>query len=255
MPTHLIQDFLLFFLVLMRFMGMVALMPVLGQMEIPGRVKAMVALMLSVCLAPTIGQLAGVQGSPSFLQVFFWGVGELLVGLFIGGVARALLSILDMAGALISFQLNLSNATLFNPAQATQGALVSVFLTMCGVVTFLSLDLHHLVIKSGVASYHIFPLCAAPMVADFSASFSLLMSKIFICSVQLAMPFLIVGIVMQLAFGFLNRLMPQMHIFFVTMPAQIGIGLMVFMVVASAIILRFAQSFDQEYRHIFHMDS
>jgi flagellar biosynthetic protein FliR len=255
MPTHLIQDFLLFFLVLMRFMGMVALMPVFGQMEIPGRIKAMVAMVLAVCLAPTIPQPDAFQNtSPPFFQVFLWGVGEIIIGLFIGGVARALLSILDMAGALISFQLNLSNAMLFNPAQASQGSIVSLLLTTCGVVAFLSLDLHHLVIKSALASYHLFPLFSVPMVADFSNSLTLLMSQIFVCSVQLATPFLIVGIVMQLAFGFLNRLMPQMQIFFVTMPAQIGIGLMVFMLVSAGLILRFVQNFDQEYRHIFHMD-
>ncbi len=255
MPTSIIQDFSVFFLVLMRFMGMILLMPVFSQMEIPSRIRVMVVLTITLCLLPSIPQTEAFKNmSPSFFQIFSWSVSEIIIGLFIGAVARAFLAILDMAGSLISFQLNLSNAMLFNPGQAAQTPIITSFLTMCGVVAFLGFDLHHLVFKSGIASYHIFPFCGAPMVGDFSNSFSLLISKVFLCGVQLATPFLIVGIIMQLAFGFLNRLMPQMHIFFVTMPAQIAIGLVVFMLVASALLMHFAQIFDQEYRHIFRMD-
>jgi flagellar biosynthetic protein FliR len=49
-------------------------------------------------------------------------------------------------------------------------------------------------------------------------------SRSFIIGVQMAAPFIVFGLVFYLGLGILGRLMPQIQVFFIAMPANIGIG-------------------------------
>jgi flagellar biosynthetic protein FliR len=47
----------------------------------------------------------------------------------------------------------------------------------------------------------------------------------FVIGVQMAAPFIVLGLVFYLGMGLLGRMMPQLQVFFVIMPATIWVGL------------------------------
>ncbi|MCC7037745.1 MAG: flagellar biosynthetic protein FliR, partial [Alphaproteobacteria bacterium] len=62
--------------------------------------------------------------------------------------------------------------------------------------------------------------------------------------VQMALPFLILGLIMQIGLGVLGRLMPQIQIFFLALPVQILMGLVMLTMVFSAGMMFWMNSFD-----------
>jgi flagellar biosynthetic protein FliR len=54
--------------------------------------------------------------------------------------------------------------------------------------------------------------------------------------VQLSAPFLVFGLLFNVALGLLARLMPQMQVFFVAMPLLIMAGLVIFVIVVGTMM-------------------
>jgi flagellar biosynthetic protein FliR len=59
-------------------------------------------------------------------------------------------------------------------------------------------------------------------------------AKSFLLAVQITAPLLVFGIVFNVALGILNRVAPQIQVFFIAQPIQIMLGLALFMVTAGA---------------------
>ena len=62
---------------------------------------------------------------------------------------------------------------------------------------------------------------------------------------QLAAPFLVFGLVFYVGIGLLSRLMPQIQIFFIAMPANITLGLVLLLFLLGAMMTWFLQAFEQ----------
>src|SRR5690606_19770419 len=116
-----------------------------------------------------------------------------------------------------------------------------------GLVLIFVTDLHHLLLQALLGSYQFFPAGTVPITQDMAATISLTVSKSFMTAVQIAAPFLIVGLVFYLGLGLLARLMPQMQIFFVAMPVQIAIGIMLFAMMIAAGSLFWLNTFQSDF--------
>ncbi|MES2252090.1 MAG: flagellar biosynthetic protein FliR [Pseudomonadota bacterium] len=251
MPKSLfLSEFIPFFLVFCRVIGFMLSMPFLGQVEVSPRFRVLAGLAFSFLLAPAL-PTGTVDVTMSYVSLAVLCAHELFIGYFVGLVGRLLLTILDCAGMMMSAQMGLSSATIFNPNFSGQGALTSMIMVLFGIAVFLSLDLHHLMFRGLVKSYYLFPIDGKLMLGDMSKGYSQLFSLIFSMGLQLSMPFIIVFIVLQVGFGLMNRMIPQMQIFFVSLPLQIWGGLMVFLITGGSIIMRFSSIFDREYRAFF----
>jgi len=74
------------------------------------------------------------------------------------------------------------------------------------------------------------------MVGDVAALVTRIVGGAFRVGIQLAAPFLVFGLVFNLALGILSRLMPQMQVFFVGMPLSIMIGFLILLLVVGAMM-------------------
>ncbi len=229
-------------LVFARLGAALMLLPGFGEVFVMPRARLLLAIALTVIVTPLVAPgLPALPASP--LRLFLIFGGELVVGMFLGTLVRVMISALHVAGTIIGFQSSLSNATLFDPTESTQGSMVGTFLGMLGVVIVFVADLHHQMLEAIVDSYAVFPPGEALPWGDFSATISNLIAHAFGLGMQLAAPFLVVGLVFYLGLGLVNRLMPQVQIFFIAMPLQIGLAFFVMTITISATMLWFLQDF------------
>ncbi|MEM7571195.1 MAG: flagellar biosynthetic protein FliR [Pseudomonadota bacterium] len=232
-----------FVLILARVGAVVAVAPAIGESAIPGNIRALLALVISVVIFPmAAGQFE--LGDKSALMVLFMVVQEVVIGLFIGIVGRIALSALNIAGTVIAFQSGLAAAQSFDPSQGTQGALVARFLTLLGVTMIFATGLHHLLIEAIAKSFVLFPPGAPLMLADAAQLVILQVAKAFALGMQIAAPFLAYGMLFNIGLGIIARLMPQLPIFFVAMPANIAVGFILLSFTISAMMLWFIQRFE-----------
>ncbi len=235
-----------FFLVFARIGAALMLMPGFGELYVSARYRLVFAGALTLILTPVLAQgLPAMPESP--LRVTMLLMGESAIGAFLGLVGRVILAALHVTGTVIAFQSGLANALTFDPVAAEQSAVTALFLSTAGILVVFAADLHHVMLRALAMSYNVLPSGVMPPVDAFSRVMARLVSDIFILGVQLAAPFIVVGLVFYLGVGVLARLMPQVQIFFVAMPIQIFLGFAVFAIVAGAILGWFVERFPEIY--------
>ncbi len=222
------QDVFVYLAVFARLGTMLMLMPVFGEISVSPRARLSIALAICFVLVPAMAKLyPPLPATPLALAGFI--AGEVGVGLLIGTVTRLLVSALQTAGTVLAFQTGLGFAQNVDPTQGVQSALVGTFLTLLGVTLIVATDLHHLLIGALRGSYVLFAPGKLPPLGDMSALVTDTVASTFLLALQLSAPFLVFGLVFYLAMGVISRLMPQIQIFFVAMPANILLGLALLM--------------------------
>jgi flagellar biosynthesis protein FliR len=231
-----------FLLVFARIGTMIMLMPGLGEVNIPTRIRLGIALALTLILLPLHRNAYQVNlENLAPLPVLL--VHEILVGLILGATARVTISALTVAGSIIAQQLGLGFVTAVDPTQGQQGIVVGNLLTILGITLLFATDLHHLVIAALTDSYKIFKpgeLIASGDVAQLATMTFALAFKI---GVQLSAPFLVFGMVFNIGLGVLARLMPQMQVYFVGAPLSIMLGFLILVAVIATMMGTFLDYF------------
>jgi flagellar biosynthetic protein FliR len=212
------------FLVFARVGTMLMLVPALGDRRVPTRVRLGFALAFTFVLYPLVSPQIPVLTDNAAAIGLALGH-EIAVGLILGGTARLIVMAAQTAGATIAFQAGLSVAQTADPTQGgVQGAMIGNFLAVLGATLVFATNLHHLVLAAIYDSYSVFPTDAPLMLGDAADMALNVVSRSFIIGVQMAAPFIVFGLVFYLGLGILGRLMPQIQVFFIAMPANIGIG-------------------------------
>ena len=230
-------------LVFTRVGSAMMVMPVFGDQFVPIQARLLLALIISVVVTPVL--LPVLPHEPAaVLSLALLLVGEILVGIFIGSLARLMFGALEVAGMIIAMQTGLSNAFVFNPALASQGSLPGSLMSWLALLLILITNLHHLLIEAVVHSYELFQPGAPVPLNDFAQSVTRLVADSFLIGVEMAAPFLATGMVFALALGVMARLAPQMQVFFVFMSAQIAYGLFLFAITVSAMMSFWLRHFE-----------
>lgn len=230
-----------FMLTFARVGAMVMLMPAIGEMAVPARVRLALALAVTFIMVPLAGPRVTIPDQPLALATLIGS--EVIVGLIVGMMARIIMSALQVAGATIAMQTGLGFVQAIDPTFGIQGAIIGTFLSLTAVTVIFATGLHALLFDAMVRSYVVFVPGAPIPLADVSTLVLDTVSASFYLGMQLSAPFLVFGLVFNLGAGVLSKLMPQVQIFFVAMPVSIILGLAMLMVGGGALVMWFVDFF------------
>ncbi len=237
-------------LVFCRIGSAIMVLPGFGEIYVAPRARLLFSLLLSFLLMPLLSTLLPPLPVNVFALFLIVG-GEIIVGLFIGALARALQSILHVAGMIIAFQSSLAAALLFDVNQGSQGSVFGNFLTIMGITLLFVSGLHHLLLEGVVESYAIFIPGEALPWDDFAETFSMVLSESFLVAIKIASPHIIVGLLLYIGSGVMSRLMPTMQVFFILMPLQILMSFYILIFTLSATMLWYLHYVDSAYSKYF----
>lgn len=224
-----------FLLVFARIGTMLMLLPGLGEMSMPVRVRLSIALALAVMFLPLHRAAYTIDMSQLGPVLLMLGH-EIIIGAILGLTARLSMSALQVAGAVIAQQMGLGFVTAVDPSQGQQNVIVANFLTMLGVMLIFATDLHYLIIAALNDSYRLFAPGTFILVGDVAALVTKTVAGAFKVGIQLAAPFLVFGLLFNLGLGVLSRLMPQMQVFFIGLPLSILLGFLILIAVVGAMM-------------------
>ena len=224
-----------FILMFARIGTMVMLMPGLGELMVPARVRLILALVLTIVMFP-LHRAAFTIDLKSFGPVMTLLGQELLIGAVLGLTARLTISALQVAGSVIAQQLGLGFVTTIDPTQGQQGLILGNFLTVLGITLIFATDLHHFTIAALHNSYTLFHPGEVPLAGDIAALVTRSVGAAFRVGIQIAGPFLVFGLLFNLGLGVLSRLMPQMQVYFIGIPLSILVGFIALVLVIGAMM-------------------
>lgn len=232
-----------FMLMFARLGTMVMLLPGLGDLSVPVRVRLTIALTLTAVmfsLHQSAYQLDLKSTGPVVTMLFQ----EIAIGVVLGLTARLSISALQTAGAVIAQQMGLGFVTSVDPTQGQQGMIVGNFLVLVGMALIFATDLHHVLIVALNDSYRLFKPGEMPLTGDAAAHIVKVAATAFRIGVQLSAPFIVFGLLFNIGLGILSRLMPQMQVFFVGVPISILIGFLILALVLGAVMTVFLDYFE-----------
>jgi flagellar biosynthesis protein FliR len=235
-------DLYQYFIVFARVGTAFMFLPGFGEHYVPARIRLLIAFGVALVITGVVGHTI-----PPFTEQMFGLehllIREVLIGLFIGVLARMLLYTLDVAATVFGYQMGLGNAALFNPMVGGQTPFTGVFLMTAAVTLIFVTETHHRIIAGLVSTYDVISPSQEIIWKDFTFTLVHALDRVFWVAFQLSTPFLLIGLVFQIGLGLLNRLMPQMQVFFVALPLQIILGLGLMMITGGMILHIFIEGY------------
>lgn len=226
-----------FMLAFGRLGAMCMLLPAVGETGIPVRIRLSLALLLTLMFYPMVVRLYPAGLSQNLPKLIVYLGAEIAVGVFLGLTARMVLAAVQVAGTIIANQLGLGFAMTVDPTQGQQGVVFGNFLSVLAIAMIFVTDLHHLSVAALGSSFTLFRPGEWMPIGDFTETAVKLTADSFKIGLQVSAPFLAFGLIFNLGVGVLAKLMPQFQVFFVSMPASIGAGFLLFALLISTIML------------------
>tara|TARA_B100001142_G_C14227455_1_gene614067 strand:+ start:371 stop:1132 length:762 start_codon:yes stop_codon:yes gene_type:complete len=235
-----------FFLIFTRIGTALALMPGFSAGFVPIRVRLGGALAISFVMAPVL--IAGLPvRPPTIAGMAVLMIGEFLIGLFFGIIARILIGALQTAGTIIAYMSSVANAMIQDPIAEQQSSTVASFLLIMATVLIFTADMHHVMLLAIADSYTLLiPGETLPM-GDMVNILGRQVADSFALGLRLSAPFVIIALTYYIGLGLLGRLMPQLQVFFFGLPFQIGLQIWVLAITISGIMMVFLQKFEEAY--------
>lgn len=249
------QAFLVLFgLAFARFISFIIVVPFFGGQVVPAQVKVAVATSLVIITYPALlAELPPDGRSLGFGVLGFVGLlaKEIFVGFTLGFVASLVFEAVQVAGRIADLQRGSTMSELFAPQLQERVSELGQFQLQLAIVIFLTTGAHRFFISSLVRSFLFIPALRFPKIeAGWSPAaefFTLMTGSVLSIGVQLAVPIIVTLLLTDLFFGLINRVAPQVNVFFLSMPVKMWLGILVVALMLSFLISRMLDYFDESY--------
>jgi flagellar biosynthetic protein FliR len=235
-PAALLEWAPAFALVLARVGAAMALLPGLGESVAPAVVRIGLALSITVLLLP--GLQSTIPAIPEAgLQMGLMIAGEVVTGLWFGWLARMIVLALPIAAQFIGFLTGLSSILQPDPELGAQSSVLGKLFEMVAPMMLLVSGLYKLVLTALDGLFRLIPVGQMLPAGDTAQVAILAVAAGFGLALQLASPFVVIGVGWHLAMGQIARIVSRVQIYFVSIPGQIMTGLALLAITSSAMIL------------------
>lgn len=198
--------------------------PGFGSPRVPVRVRLFICLALGFSLAPALAGQSRLAAAdlPAILAMV---VPETIVGFALGFGARVFIAALEAMATAISLAIGLSSS--FAPRIDESETLpdLASFLALAATLMIFVSDLHWTFLQGIANSYAIAPLGAAPMPDATLLNITRRLADAFLLELRISMPFVAFGLALNIATAIINKMAPQIPLYFLSTPLSILGGL------------------------------
>jgi flagellar biosynthetic protein FliR len=224
------EELLSFFMVLVRVSTLLMLLPIFGDKVIPQTVKILLSLTFSAVLFPVLrsGGVIHLQDAEIWSEtagkLLLTVAGEVLVGLAVGFASQLVFHAIQIAGDFMSQLMGFSMASMYDPHMETQTVVLGQMMGALAMLTFLSLDGHHLLFRALVETFHLIPQGHLVLNEAFKNSLLHLVGNTLLFGLQLSAPMAACMLLVNIVYGILGKALPQLNILTLSMASSAFIG-------------------------------
>src|SRR5882724_5782303 len=209
-----------------RVSGLMIFAPFFGNSAIPIRIKAILAIGITVVLYPAYAERVGV------ITLMQWpGVvtRELVLGMAIGLVANFVFEAAQTAGQILGVQMGYSLVNILDPQTQVDTTVVSLFHQTVAFLFFLQLDVHHWILRGIARSFEYLAPGAVHLNGGLTTELLHGVAGVLGTGLQIAAPVLAATLVADMILGFLGKASPQMPLMLLgpALKSMLGVGLLI----------------------------
>ncbi len=210
-----------FLLVFIRVFAIIYSFPFLGGKNVPWQAKSGLAGVLSIIFL----SLIPAQRIP--LNVWIIGIGvikEFLIGFTLGFIIRLVFDGIQLGGQFIGYQMGFAIVNVIDPYSSNQVSIIAQFKTLLAILIFLTINGHYILIAAIKKSFLLVPILGWSLKGPLTSQILRLTGNIFAIGLKIAAPVLVTLIFTHIALALVARTMPQINVFIVGFPLEIGVG-------------------------------
>ncbi len=225
----------------LRCLGVFAVAPLFGSRFVPAQVRVALGLCCGMLLVPLATARFGGAGVPDTVNPWLGlaaapagyvlrCAGEVVFGLGIGYLGLLFLSALQVAGQIMDTEIGFSMVNVLDPQFGVQLPLLGSLFNVLGILVFLSLDGHLMLLRAVTDSVRLIPLGGVGMPPGVGDLLIRAFAGTFVTALKIAAPVLAALLLTNVALGIVARTVPQMNVFVVGLPLRVAVGLGVLVV-------------------------
>lgn len=214
-----------FILVLARVTPLFVIAPLFSSALIPPRVRGIIAVGISIGLAPIALHGQHIPTDPLALAALVIEGG--LVGLTFALTLAVLMAAIESAGGMIDVLSGFSYGNLINPANNQESAVVQRFYSLFGTLIFLVIGGDAWTLRGIDRTFALVPLTSAPRLSSLVGGVEQVFSTVFTAALEVAAPVIIALLITDVAFAVVSRVVPQLNVFAVGFPTKVAVATLV----------------------------
>jgi flagellar biosynthesis protein FliR len=232
------------FILFCRVGGCLMTAPGFSSERVPVQFRLYLAVAITFVLAPALLQKFAsdvTSAAPHRLIAMIFA--ELLIGVSLGLLARFYFFALEMLATTVAMTIGLGNIFGAAITEDESTPTFSSFVLVAALTLIFTTDLHLEIIRALYLSYDTAPVIAEPRIDALLEEVAHVLTEAHLLALRICSPFLLFGLVVNVALGLLSRLTPQLQIYFVSGPLVIFLGLSAFFVLGWDFFAAFISNF------------
>jgi len=223
--TISIENFEVFFLILVRITGFIYTAPFFSLRNVPQRVKIGLSVFMAAIVFYTITyngpEYNGVMGYALVVII------EALAGVIMGFFTNIAFYILAFSGQLIDMEVGFSMVNELDPTTNIQTTITANLYGYLVTIIMIITNLHHYFIRAIIDSFQIIHVGDIKLNPNMYKLMIQFMTDYFIIGFRIVLPVFAAILVVNTILAILAKIAPQMNMFVVGMQLKIFVGLLV----------------------------
>lgn len=197
-------------------------MPLVGGGFVPIRVRLLLAIALTIAIAPTLPTTAtqdvlSAAGLVTMIQ-------EIGIGVVMGFLVQLVFDAIALGGQVIGMSMGLGFAVFLDRVRGVSVPVLGQLFLMLGMLVFLALDGHLAMIQLLANSFQAWPISSQGLTMPIVAELLAWTGNLFVFGLKVALPAITALLVVNLSFGVMSRAAPTLNLFAVGFPVAMLSG-------------------------------
>ncbi len=194
------------------------LLPGFSSSRVPQGIRLLVSIAISMALLPVMWNdiyPGSKLSAGDYTRMIFI---EVMIGSVFGLITRYYVLGMQFAGTVITMMIGFNATPAADVLEDSGESQLTSMMGFAGLLVLFMLDFHHQVVVALVDSYRILPLGAGFDAQKALITLTDTLDATFRVMLRLSSPFILYSLLFNVAIGFINKLAPQMPIYFISTP-------------------------------------
>jgi flagellar biosynthetic protein FliR len=218
-------------LIMARMIPLLTMNPFLGGQLMPQNVKTGIAILIAALVYKPLTAGFAHPIPTETLPYMALLLKETLFGACLGFLSALVFLAVQTGGRILDLARGANMANILAPQTGEQVSLMGELQFQMSIVLFFMLDGHHFFLRALYKSFELVPLEDFPNFVHNVRPPALYLAwasgQLFVIALLLAAPVVVATFLTDLVFGIMNRVSPQINVFFLAQPVKMIVGLVV----------------------------
>ncbi len=210
-------------------------LPFLGGNLVPNQIKIILGVILTMFMLPWQPALPPDADAMPLLAFLVSMVKEVIIGAMAGMAATLIFGVFQVAAKMMEMSAGFSAAQIFNPTLGDTGSAYDQLFVIIIYLYFFAINGHHIFLIGLTRTFQLLPVNSPldSLISMGMGRFLELFTMMITSGIQMALPIVGAILLADVTLGLLNKVAPQIQVFFLGINIKIWVGLLGIILVLS----------------------